>query len=124
MSQGSCFQSVMSPCLPGVVAVALVVLAGCGKSGPELAEVAGKVALDGKPVAGAKVVFQPQDGGSTSSAITNDDGYYELYFGVNQPGAMPGKHRVSITTGRPSSSEEFAQGITYPERVPPKYNDE
>ena len=70
----------------------------------------------------AELEFQPQEpGGSPSYAATDDDGRYTLTFGVDQPGAMVGKHLVRITTFRQLSTEEGGPRVI-PERLPPKYN--
>src|SRR5438132_10533557 len=79
----------------------LLFAAGCG--GPTLAPVSGKVTLDDKPLAGATVGFYPLDAKSpasapTSSGRTNDKGEYKLQTVMtSRPGAVVGKHRVSIT---------------------------
>jgi hypothetical protein len=77
--------------------LALVPLAGCGPSGPPLAQVSGQVTLYGKPYAKGIVTFTPVDGGPAGISSTDQDGKYELYSSGNK-GAVIGKHKVSITT--------------------------
>src|SRR5262245_51132847 len=40
----------------------VLALAGCGPGGPEIAHVAGRVTMDGKPLSNAAVVFVPETG--------------------------------------------------------------
>ena len=79
-----------------VALVALAVaLSGCGNK-PDLAPVTGKVTHAGQPVAGANVMFQPEKG-IASGATTGADGRFELQTpNDHRPGAVPGKHLVSI----------------------------
>ena len=74
----------------------LVALAGCSKSGPQIAPVHGVVKLDGQPLANADVQFQPDGSQRPSSARTDAEGRYELVYKRGQPGAMVGKHTVRI----------------------------
>lgn len=107
------------PCLTTVVLCLL--LTGCG-SEDGLAKVKGKVTLDGQPLEGAVVQFQPTGGNSSSSAgITDSEGRYELMFTFTTPGAIPGEHIVSIRTAK-SYYEEERCGDEKDERVPTRYN--
>ena len=96
-------------------------VAGCGGGGPDLIEVTGTVTLDNRPLADASVEFQPEEGGSPSYGTTDENGRYELVYGVGKPGAMIGKHVVRITTYQMESTGEGDPTIV-PERVPPQYN--
>jgi hypothetical protein len=73
-----------------------VLLAGCSKSGPEVAPVSGHVTLDGRPLENADVVFQPEGAKSPSYGRTDAEGYYELGYKRGVPGAIIGEHTVSI----------------------------
>ncbi len=80
----------------------LLLLAGCG--GPHnLARVSGRVTLNGKPLSGAAVVFQPVaadnlNPGPGSGGFTDADGRYTLTLtGTKTRGAVVGKHKVRIT---------------------------
>ena len=96
-----------------------LLLAGCG-SGDGLARVKGKVTLNGEPLEGAIVQFQPTaEGGTPSAGKTDAQGRYELMHTFDQPGAMPGEHIVSIRTAAAYYDEEG----DVEERIPPEYND-
>jgi hypothetical protein len=113
---------------PGILVllcVALLVLAGCGDGGPELGKVSGTVTLDGKPLPKARIVFEGGPDGSPSYATTDEDGHYELKFGVDKPGAMVGEHLVRITTARTEPADSLGREmISHPELLPPRYNEE
>jgi hypothetical protein len=101
-------------------ALLLVFFAGCGgaSDAPETGGVSGHVTLDGKPLPGAMIVFQPE-GGRPSNGRTDDEGYYELTYSRSQSGAMVGKHTVRITTYVEADDE--GNGAVE-EKVPAKYN--
>lgn len=69
---------------------------GCGDS-VELVYVEGTVTLDSQPVPDAEVIFQPEDG-RPSSATTDSSGRYVLHYLPERAGALPGTHRVVIST--------------------------
>jgi hypothetical protein len=74
----------------------IVLLVGC-KSGdqPDLGEVTGKVTLDGAPLAGVIVMFQPESG-RAGSAETDSQGNYKLVYRYGVDGAKVGKNTVSF----------------------------
>ena len=83
--------------------VLLVPLAGCGSDGYSLAPVSGRVTVDGEPILGLRVSFEPIGGterplpGPESIAITDADGKYVLYtIATNRRGAVVGACRVRI----------------------------
>lgn len=108
----------------GIVGLLLLVsISGCGDGSPpppKLVKVAGKVLMDGKPLADARIEFQPENG-APSYAETGKDGSYSLRFHRNLKGAMPGKHKIRITTGR-IYADETESDVIIPERVPAQYN--
>ncbi|MBA2114688.1 carboxypeptidase regulatory-like domain-containing protein [Bremerella alba] len=112
-----------------VVLVSLCLLVGCFGS-DKIAPVSGLVTLDGEPLAGAIVGFEPiaQEGdleaGYGSYAKTDDDGHYTLRSLKNEEGALIGQHRVSVSTvvGKEGPNGEI-MGLTK-ERVPPRYNND
>lgn len=108
-------------CLPCLLALPL--LAGCGSKGPELGEVSGTVNLNTRPLANALIVFQPEKGGSPSTARTDEEGYYDLMFTADRAGAMLGKHKVTVSTYR---QEPQPNGTTkeLPETVPARYTNQ
>jgi hypothetical protein len=95
-------------------------LAGCGgvSDAPETGDVSGYVKLDGQPVSGATVIFQPTEG-RPSNGRTDDEGYYELTYSRSQSGAKLGSHQVRITTFI-EADDEGTPGVE--EKIPVKYN--
>ncbi|MHC4179616.1 MAG: transthyretin-like family protein, partial [Planctomycetota bacterium] len=81
---------------------------GCSGDSSEVAKVSGRVTLDGRPVEGAKVIFQPRnptrtpgDVGSSSYATTDAEGRYTVrQIDPDRDGAVVGTHSVTITTAR------------------------
>jgi hypothetical protein len=71
--------------------------AGCSNSTdqPEVAEVSGVVTLDGKPVVGVNVLFQP-DSGRAAVGLTNDQGEYELQYLYGVSGCKLGPNTVGF----------------------------
>jgi hypothetical protein len=80
-----------------IVVAFLVLIAGCGKSGPQIAPVHGRVTLYGQPLVNADVRFQPDEPVRPSIGRTDSDGHYELMFKRGQPGAIVGQHTVGIS---------------------------
>jgi hypothetical protein len=76
--------------------VLAVLAAGCGESGADLAPVSGRVTYDGKPLAGAQLMFQPEGIGSPSYGSADPAGRYELGYKRGVKGAMLGRHLVRI----------------------------
>lgn len=76
-------------------------LVGCGggkpKNLPELGNVTGVIELDGKPVAGAIVMFEPKGSGALSSGGTDAAGVYSLMYRPDISGAPVGEHTVRIS---------------------------
>ncbi|HIK91272.1 MAG TPA: carboxypeptidase regulatory-like domain-containing protein [Planctomycetes bacterium] len=100
----------------------LLVITGCGASGPEIASVEGKVTMDGQPLANAAVVFVPENG-RPSGARTNAQGEYELTFTEGRRGATPGKYKVRITTLSDTGFDDDGQSTPgSPETVPMQFN--
>ena len=64
--------------------------------------------LDGQPVAGAAVVFTPEQG-EMATATTDASGRFELSTFERADGALPGKHRVTVakTTVEPGEDEKI-----------------
>ncbi len=112
-----CFASLS---LSRVLIVVSVLLAGCpGRS--DLGQVTGKVTLDGKPLADARVEFSPTQQGSIATGRTDASGEYSLMFSRDVAGASLGENLVRIST----YDVDYVEGkgeISIPERVPAKYN--
>jgi hypothetical protein len=90
---------------------------GCGGSSKKIVPVTGKVTLNGKPLVGASVQFQPvvPEGAPeeiSSGAKTDDNGEFTLNTTTGQPGAQVGPHKVTITLA------ESPAGPTGDERRP------
>jgi hypothetical protein len=74
--------------------LAALFAAGCGKKGPDVVPVTGRITKGGKPVSFLTVTFWPELG-RASMARTDADGRYELEFSKDIPmGAVPGRHTV------------------------------
>ncbi len=101
------------------VAVGMV---GCGK-GPSLAPVSGRVTMDGMPLADAHITFQPVGDpqnpypGPASYGVTDSQGNYTLrLIDSDRPGAIVGKHQVTIT---PKESAVSRSDADYYQELPP-----
>lgn len=79
--------------------LAVLLLAGAGCFGvsdqPELGRVTGIVTLDGQPLAGVIVNFQPESG-RAATAESDSKGYYDLVYIYGSNGAKVGKNAVSF----------------------------
>jgi hypothetical protein len=105
----------------------LVAVAGCGTS--KFVPVSGKVTLDGKPLAGATVSFEPvTEPGTTplppgSLGKTDQNGNFTLQATSGENGALVGKHRVVISLiGEQATGDERRRGGGVAEKLPRKYN--
>jgi hypothetical protein len=105
----------------------LVLLAGCGGSGPKPVPVSGRVTLDNKPLANATLQFVPaagaQEGAPPLSSVgtTAEDGRYELILNnaAKTKGALAGKYKVIVTLGAQSGGDSRP---TYHKQLPERYN--
>lgn len=85
---------------PLVLLLGCALLAGCANK-PTLAEVKGRVTLNGKPLGNVRVDFHPDPdmgtsgGGSTGN--TDGEGNFTLKFGDGRSGAIVGHHRVILS---------------------------
>lgn len=107
-----------------IILACLVSLVGCGGDGLHLATVDGIVTLNGEPLAEARIVFYPEGGGRLSHAITDLDGSYSLVYVDGIRGALPGTHKVSISTfveADPDSDDALIK-MGQRELLPPQYN--
>jgi hypothetical protein len=87
-----------------VLSLAALGVSSCGKSGPQLSPVEGKVTLtDGKPVAsGSITLFADASRGNTSKEVpagTIQDGTYSIYTSTKK-GAPLGAYKVSISAAK------------------------
>ncbi|RMF39873.1 MAG: hypothetical protein D6753_12765 [Planctomycetota bacterium] len=82
----------------GLLGLLAVTLAGCGGSSLPTVPVTGKVLVDGQPMEGVSVVFNPVDAsGRAASGVTDAEGKFTLTTEVNGDGALPGSYKVAIS---------------------------
>lgn len=91
----------------------LLLLGGCGGcGGSDLPSVSGTVKLNGQPLTGGKLVFQPTGHGAQGYASIRADGTYEVRTG-RQEGLAEGSYIVTVHANA-------ADGAS---RIPPRYTD-
>jgi hypothetical protein len=120
--------------LIGLAVVLPLCAAGCSEN-RETAAVSGQVTLDGKPLANARVHFQPalppgQEPAAElvdSYGVTGPDGRFELRLGdTGEPGAIVGSHTVRISDAEAESEESDADAgfeMQKRPRIPSHYSD-
>ncbi len=69
----------------------------CGKSGPEMARVTGKVTYGGKPVPKGTITFIPVAEGRNAVGALGPDGTYRLQTEQPGDGALLGDYKVTIS---------------------------
>lgn len=99
----------------GLGLAVILACVGCGPSGPPLATVEGTILVDGNPMQGLFVEFQPE-GGSPSIGETDEKGFYRLRFSRERWGAEVCDHKVRIM------ADEDGGGRNGRDRLPTKYN--
>jgi hypothetical protein len=104
------------------VVAQLIVLLGCGGPGPRLVPVTGRVLFRDHPLAGALVEFIPEGGDGarpSSRAHTNHEGEFTLRCPPYGPGAVGGRHRVTVVVypGAPGPPARYANPRRTPLRV-------
>jgi hypothetical protein len=103
---------------------------GCGKSGPPTVQtmpVKGKITLDGKPLAGAEVVFSVVDPPAVFAGRTKEDGTYELQGLAGTESSLAGDCKVTVSRmvkpdGSPLGAGEAPANVGATEQVPAKYS--
>lgn len=121
--------------LPCAAAFALLLLcglciAGCGGSGNKHGRlpISGTVTLDGQPLMGGYIIFEPKSGQPTQSGGMIVSGAFDV---PESAGAAPGTYSIAIYSGaepptgnyQPGTPEYEAAARHAPgERVPRKYN--
>lgn len=103
------------------------VTSGCGGAdGPELASVEGTVTLNGTPIEGAGVTFEPIPEGRSSFALTDAAGHYELKYLPGKDGAIVGENQVRISKFRKALKDDNGKVVDpgVPEAFPPSANSE
>ena len=113
-----------------MVCLLAAVAMGCQQSDFKIVPIAGRVTLDGQPVAGARVMFSPKAvagelrAGPDSYGRTDADGRFQLQTIKGQDGAVVATHTVRFRT---RTETEDAQGKVVIEReevFAARYNDE
>jgi len=105
---------------------------GCSNAKPyNTAAVTGRVTLDGQPLAGARLTFQPERGpnagllsGPEAHGETDENGYYTLRTVFDDRGGTIGRNRVTISTRkieRPANNPDAPAKQISAEKVPKKY---
>jgi hypothetical protein len=92
--------------------------AGCSDYAPPLADVAGTLTYDGKPVPGMTVTFLP-DNGRPSWGITDESGRYKLSWDADHPGVEIGKHKIIIAyvPGSPIGTQGYDVATSKPKKA-------
>jgi hypothetical protein len=109
-------KTVKTRALVALAALTAGLVAGCGGG---LSEVTGTVTLDGRPVRGLEVRFEPKDPaiGTTAIGYTQADGTYRLHYPGDKTGAPAGEYTVHISGGESGGEDDMP-----PVRVARKYN--
>ena len=110
--------------------ILFAVVCGCSQTPYDVAEVSGRVTLDGQPLGDAVVMFQPTTSragqtalGPGSHGTTDTEGRYALrLIDPDREGAVVATHRVTITTAREVNPDSESGEMT-PEKVPARYRD-
>ena len=90
-----------------VLGISILFQPGCGSPSdqPALGQVTGTITLDGKPLSGTAVVFQPESG-RPARGTTDAEGKYELTYIRQTKGAKVGVNRVEIAPSEDGEAEE------------------
>lgn len=112
-----------------VVSLAMASAGGCAKSPYSIAPVSGAVSLDGQPLAGGVVSFQPMAvkgvvAGPGSTGRLDPEGRFRLSTIDGTPGAVVGEHIVRIYSRSPESApvSDSDAPAAPKERVPERFN--
>jgi hypothetical protein len=104
----------------------LLALAGCGGPSFDVVPVSGVVTLDGKPLAGARIGFEPRRSGDEriagpgSYAKTDSAGRYRLESLDGEPGAVVATHDVTISTSPPQADPASEEDQEIADRMVPE----
>ncbi len=117
----------LKPAAATILPLVALGLAGCGSEYP-VAPVSGEITLNGAPLAGARVGFEPMregddlEAGPGSYGVTDEQGRYQLTALDGRPGAVVGNHRVWVRTYQAREGPHGQIIPVTPERVPKRYN--
>jgi hypothetical protein len=96
-----------------IFVLSVMLLPACRQQGPDLGDVQGTITLDGQPLVGATVIFEPKAGGRASKSVTDASGHYQLVYLRDINGAIVGPHKVKIFTATEENPKE---------RIPEHFN--
>lgn len=120
---------ILLPIAVWVIGLHLLLLTGCGKSGPHTIDVRGTVTSGGKPLEGGTIAFQPTkvlEGAPMRPAIgqIEPDGTYSLTTFTKGDGIQPGEYQVAVTSliGAPPLTQWEESPPPRKSRIPEKYN--
>ena len=115
--------------LSGAAAIVSLCVLGCGGQSPR-GEVHGTLRSGDEPLANVLVTFVPErsdsSGGARSAGVTDTAGQYRLTGEDGRPGAIVGRHRVTLQDMAIYAAERSADGMIVtmpPERVSRAYGD-
>ena len=80
--------------------IVVIYSGGCSRSSLDTEYITGKVTLDSEPVAEARVIFAPPDGGVPAYGVTNAKGIYEVTAvqgGGKDKGTVVGRYLVGVS---------------------------
>jgi hypothetical protein len=99
-------------CSVSLLTLCVTLVSGCGGGDepPTVYAVSGKVTLDDKPLANARLTFMPATEGGKGGgyATTKEDGTYELTDG-QQAGCMPGQYKVVVSRYLTADGKPFEE---------------
>lgn len=106
---------------PGMI-IGLVLLSGCGSSGPQTVDVSGTVTWKGEPVDGGHIRFIPV--ASTSGPVTGSHIVKGRYEASGTSAVAVGSYRVEITWLREATLPPGADDAATPVNavIPARYN--
>jgi hypothetical protein len=112
-----------------LILATLATCCGCnGSSGPKLMPTSGVVRYHGKPLAGARVIFNPEHG-RPAQATTDAEGRFQLSTLHPADGAVVGTHQVAVIAPRsgvermPGPNETPVPEPVEADALPKRYGD-
>lgn len=103
----------------GAAVLGACLAAGCG--GPNLAEVTGKVLVDGEPNGNVVVYFESKETNKTFRSVSRSDQSYFLQMPSGETGIPPGEYRVWL--GIAPGLDGLPESKKLEKNVPKKYWD-
>ncbi len=123
-------QAISWQVLCALMVIGLATCLGCGRSGDQYPRVpiSGTVRLDGEPLLGGYLIFEPKDNQPTQSGGMIKDGKFNV---PREAGPVPGLYSVAVFSGAEAAESNTGAGTPEGEtaakkfrgeRVPRKYN--